>query len=136
MPTRQPPLVLTGKAHEELRQMSVSRTLPPGELLRARVILMLAEGRKYGDIQKLLRTSAPTISRWKKRFIERGIQGLPDRRPAPPKRTAVTPELREKVGAAMWRGPGHGVARWSCRTVAPELASGKDLVHPICGRVG
>jgi transposase len=46
--------------------------------------LMLADGRSYVEIQKRLQTTAPTISRWKKRFLESGIQGVPLRtlRPA------------------------------------------------------
>ena len=76
MPFLAEPLTLTDEARDKLRQMSLSRSLPAGEVFRARLILMLAEGRSYGEIQQRLDTTAPTISRWKQRFAENGIAGL------------------------------------------------------------
>ena len=76
MPFLAEPLPLTDEARDELRQMSLSRSLPAGEVFRARLIWMLAEGRSYAEIQQRLNTTAPTISRWKQRFAENGIAGL------------------------------------------------------------
>ena len=76
MPFLAEPLTLTDEARDELRQMSLSRSLPAGEVFRARLIMMLAEGRSYAEIQQRLDTTAPTISRWKQRFAEKGIAGL------------------------------------------------------------
>jgi transposase len=45
-----------------------SRTLPAGEVFRARVILALAGGLSYRQIEEKLNTSAPTIARWRMRF--------------------------------------------------------------------
>jgi hypothetical protein len=41
--------------------MSLSRSLPAGDVFRARVILMLAEGRSYAEVQERLQTTAPTV---------------------------------------------------------------------------
>jgi len=80
MPFLSEPLTLTGEARNKLRQMSLSRSLPAGEVFRARLIWMLAEGRSYAEIQQRLNTTAPTISRWKQRFAENGIAGLMNER--------------------------------------------------------
>ena len=50
-----------------------SRSLPAGDVFRARLILALGDGMTYDAIQQSLHTSAPTISRWKQRFEEFGI---------------------------------------------------------------
>jgi len=76
VPFKAKALTLKPDDHDELQQMSVSRSLPAGDVLRARMILMLAAGRSYADIQESLQTTAPMISRWKKRFLEAGIEGL------------------------------------------------------------
>lgn len=47
----------------ELEQMTQPLSLPAGDVLRARLILMLAEGVSYWTIQERLDTAAPTISR-------------------------------------------------------------------------
>src|SRR5260370_38262202 len=81
MPFLAEPLRLTDEARDELRQMSLSRSLPAGEVFRARLILILAEGRSYAEIQHRLGTAAPTISGWKQRFAEHGNAGLIKERP-------------------------------------------------------
>jgi len=68
MPFRAEPLSLNEDEQQELQRMSLSRLLPAGDVFRARVILMLAEGRSYAEVQKRLNTTAPTISKWRKRF--------------------------------------------------------------------
>lgn len=47
---------------------------------RARVILLLAGGRTYAEIQDATGISSRTIALWKKRFEERRLEGLFDRR--------------------------------------------------------
>ena len=47
---------------------------------RARVILLLAGGKTYGEIQDATRVSRRTIALWKKRFEEERLEGLFDRR--------------------------------------------------------
>src|SRR5579871_257670 len=61
--------------------MSLSRSLPAGDVFKARLILMLASGQSYANIRRRLQTTSPTISHWKKRFLEDHIAGL-DRSPA------------------------------------------------------
>jgi transposase len=41
--------------------------------------LALADGATYVEIMRSLRTTAPTISRWKRRFEQDGIAGLDPR---------------------------------------------------------
>ena len=64
-------LTVTQDEVDELRHISASRTLPTGDVFRARLILMLAEAHSYLEIQQRLNTTAPTISHWKKRFLQR-----------------------------------------------------------------
>src|SRR5215471_6470243 len=118
MPFGANPLTVTQEEHEELRQMSVSRALPAGDVFRARLILMLAAGTSYKDIQQRLRTTAPTISHWKKRFLEQRIAGLMGERHPGQKPSVITPKLQAKVLAAMQRKPVDGSTHWSCRKLA------------------
>ena len=56
-----------------------------GYVFRAKLILMLAQGASFSMIKRQLQTTAPTIIRWKQRFLESGLDGLtpitPARRP-------------------------------------------------------
>lgn len=76
---------LTSNQRSELTSIAQSRSLPAGYVFRAKLILMLAQGASFSMIKRQLQTTAPTIIRWKQRFLESGLDGLtpitPARRP-------------------------------------------------------
>jgi putative transposase len=88
--------------------MSLSRSLPAAHVMRARMILMLGAGRSYMETQERLQTTAPTISRWKKRFVEAGIKGLIEVRHPGQKPTVITAKLQAPVLEATRRKPKDG----------------------------
>jgi transposase len=130
------PLTLTPEERNELRQMSFSRSLPAGDVSKARMILMLAAGRSYSDIQKRLQTTAPTISRWKGRFLAERVNGLLEARHPGQKPTVITPKLQARVLEATRRKPKDGSTHWSVRKLARELDISKDAVHRIWRTAG
>src|ERR1700739_1790158 len=136
MPFRAEPIGLSEDEQQELQRMSVSRSLPAGDVLRARLILMLAEGRSYTEVQKRLNTTAPTISKWRKRFLEQRVDGLMHARHPGQKPSVITPQLQAKVLAATRRKPSDGSIHWSCRKLAKELGISKDVVHRIWRTAG
>jgi transposase len=97
MPFQGASITLSQDEQDELRTMSLSRLLPAGDVFRARLILMLADGRSYAAIRKSLNTTAPTISLWKKRFLEHRVAGLMEERHPGQKPTVITAQLQAKV---------------------------------------
>jgi transposase len=136
MPFRAEPLNLNEDEQQELQRMSLSRLLPAGDVFRARVILMLAEGRSYAEVQKRLNTTAPTISKWRKRFLQQRMDGLLQERHPGQKPSVITPQLQAKVLAATRRKPRDGSSHWSCRKLAKQLGISKDVVHRIWRTAG
>jgi len=130
------PVTLSPDDQEELRQMSLSRSLPAGDVMRARMMLMLAAGRSYAEIQERLETTAPTIARWKKRFLEDGMNGLIEVRHPGQKPTVITAKLQARVLEATRRKPKDGSTHWSVRKLARELNLSKDTVHRIWRTAG
>ncbi len=97
---------------------------------RAQVILALAAGASYTKIAERLKTSAPTIARWKRRFVESGLEGLKARyrgkQPQPGLRVLLARWLRS---ASLRR---HQLKRrWSYRRIARELGLSKSTVHRV-----
>jgi len=131
VPFKAKPLTLTSDEHDELRQMSLSRSRPAGDVIKARMILMLSGGRSYAEIQERLQTTAPTISRWKKRFLDERLNGLVESRHPGQKPKVITPKLQARVLDATRRKPKDGSTHWSVRKLAQELHISKDAVHRI-----
>ena len=110
-------LLLSEDQQLELSRISQSRSLPAGYVFRARLILMLAEGVSFSTIKQRLQTTAPTISRWKQRFLDSGLEGLDTCHPGQ-KASVLTPTLRARILAATRKKPKDGSTHWSCRKLA------------------
>ncbi len=89
-------LILSNDEREELARWAQSRSLPAGDVFRARLILALADGLSDHEIEKKLDTSAPTIARWCKRFAQDRIEGLNPRHKGSRPRT-VTPAVQARI---------------------------------------
>jgi transposase len=116
--------------------MTQSRTLPAGDVFRARLVLMLADGLPYRTIQERLDTTAPTISRWRERFESQRVAGLLEIRHPGQKPSVITPALQAKVLEASRRKPNDGSTHWSCRKMAQHLKVSKDTVQRIWHKAG
>src|SRR6266481_1324477 len=131
MPFGAEPLVLTEDERRELQQMTQSRTLPAGDVMRSRMVLLLSDGASYQKIQDLLDTTAPTIARWKERFSKHRVAGLMEERHPGQKPSVRTPKLQAKILAAIKEGPKDGSTHWSCRKLAGRFHVSKDTVQRI-----
>src|SRR6266568_2876489 len=126
---------LTSIQRSELSSIAQSRTLPAGYVFRAKLILMLAEGASFNTIKRRLQTSAPTIIRWKQRFLESGLDGLDTYHPGQ-KATVLTPALRARILSTTRKKPSDGATHWSCRKLATALGVSKDAVHRVWKEAG
>src|SRR5260370_39116144 len=80
----------------DLNRIEQCGCLPAGYVFRARLILMLAEGASFSPIKQRLGTTAPTISRWKQRFLASGMDGLDTNHPGQ-SASVLTPKLRAEA---------------------------------------
>ena len=67
---------MTASERTELRDRLRSRTLPAEDVRRARLILLLAQGKSYLAIRQVLGCNPNYISRWKGRFEAERLAGL------------------------------------------------------------
>jgi hypothetical protein len=132
---------LSREQREELTRWAQSRTLPAGDVFRARLILALAEGKSWSQIEVELQTSRPTTARWKCRFEQDGMAGLdPLHKGSEPRK--ATPSIQARVLRKTTQRPEDGstpleLPEVSCRSgakeidCAPHLASGTPETTPI-----
>ncbi len=121
---------LTEQEREELSRWAGSRTLPAGDVFKARLILALADGVSYSRIEAELNTSRPTIARWKARFDEGRIAALEGRHKGSRPR-AATPATQARVLKKTQQKPPDGSTHWSCRKMAEATGLSSTTVHRI-----
>jgi transposase len=80
MPRKSPFLLeLSAEQRRELEARSRRYTLPYREVVRAKMVLLAAEGLDNDEIATRLDTRREIVSKWRKRFFEEGLTGLEER---------------------------------------------------------
>src|SRR2546422_2729796 len=123
-------LELTAAEKQDLERWARSRTVPAGDVFRARLILALADGQSYREMVRGMRTSAATIARWRRRLEQDRLAGVEGRHGGRNPRTA-TPAVQARVVRRVQQQPSDGSTHWSCRKLAGELGVSKSTVQRI-----
>jgi transposase len=87
MPRKSPyPIELTPEERDILEARARKYTLPYREVIRAKIILLAAEGLENTRIAERLDITRADVSKWRKRFFQHRLAGLEDgpRRGRPP----------------------------------------------------
>lgn len=123
-------LQVSSEQRGELERWAQSRALPAGDVFRARLILALADGLTYREIERKLGASAPTVVKWKSRFEQAGMVGLQGRHQGSRPRTA-TPAVQARIIRRAQQKPSDRSMQWSCRKLAEELGISKSTVQRV-----
>ena len=123
-------LKVTDAQRAELTKWSQSRTLPAGDVFKAKLILALAAGWTWAQIATTLRTTKKTIACWKSRFEQAGIEGLEPRHKGSRPR-AATAAVQARVARRVQQKPPDGSTHWSCRKLAADLGMSHATVQRI-----
>jgi transposase len=90
------------------------------DALRARIVLLAAEGRSTRSIASELDVVPNTVSTWRGRYASDGLAGLADK-PRPGPKAKYTDETTRRVLAVLERPPPAGYGRWMGGLIATEL---------------
>ncbi len=114
-----------------LGRLAQGRTTPQKVALRARIILLSADGAPTEQIMARLATTTPTISRWRERYRLLGVPGIVVDRTRPGRRPRITEEqVREVVERTLGSTPVNAT-HWSTRTMAQATGLSKATIQRI-----
>ena len=125
-----PSIDLTREEKDELSKTALRQTAATRDTLRARIILLAAEGLKNQEIAKTLGTSGNTVGKWRRRFVEKGIRGLDDD-PRPGRRRIYGPEKIEEIVKKTIEEKPEDRTHWSTRSMAKAVGVGKTTVEKV-----
>lgn len=101
MPRKSPyQIVLTAQEKKQLQRRAAQYTAPYRDVVRAKVILLAAQGAENQEIAKRVDMPREVVSKWRKRFFELRMAGL-DERPRSGRPRIFSPSGR---GADQGRG--------------------------------
>lgn len=122
-------IVLNEAERSQLSSMVRSRSISAALAARARIALDAAEGLPDSKIAARLQMTAATVGKWRRRFIERRINGLYDElRPGKP-RTIDDERVAGLIKTTLHTKPADGSTHWSVRAIAAETSISPTSVH-------
>jgi transposase len=98
--------------------------------LRARIILACAEGNPNGIVAQQMRVRQQTVSKWRSRFLNKGLEGLLDEpRPGTPRK--VSDADVEKVLTTTLESLPRDSTHWSTRSLAQQAGLSRSTISRI-----
>ena len=121
---------LEDEERETLERWSRRRSTVQGLAMRSRIVLAAADGATNVDIAAVVGCSQVTVSKWRNRFVRRGIDGLyDDPRPGPPRRIDDA-KIEEVVVKTLEETP-TDATHWSTRSMAKTVGLSQSSISAI-----
>ena len=108
-----------------------SRAVGDKQRLRARMVLMTADGLPTKAIMATLGVSNPTLNKWRARYLESGVEGLKKGKARPSRIPPLSTDKVQEVLALTLTGKPVAATHWSCRTMAQQVGISRMAVHGI-----
>ena len=97
---------------------------------RAQIVLRCASGESNSVVARSMRTTDQTVGKWRKRFVERRLDGLHDE-PRPGAERRITDDQVEAIVVKTLESTPKGRTHWSTRS----MAKAAGMSHSTVGRI-
>jgi transposase len=125
-----PPLSVTDAQRAVLEGWVRRRTTAQALAQRSRIVLECAEGHSIMEVSRRLHVTADTVRTWRRRFLERGLDGLSDEpRPGVPRK--ITDADVERVIVKTLEEKPKNATHWSTRSMAAATGMSQSAVSRI-----
>ena len=114
----------------ELGSFARSRSLPHALVLRAKVVLLAAEGLDNLQISEQVGLSRIAVGKWRKRYAQQGLPGIYDQLRSGRPRNIADEKIAQLVSRTLKRKP-KNATHWTVRSMADEVGVSKSTVQRV-----
>lgn len=123
-------MLVTAPQRAELERLARRARIQSALAFRAKIVLACAEGLANSEVAARIHTTSGTVGRWRKRFVNDGVDGLFDEpRPGAPRQ--VSDEDVEAILVKTLETRPKGRTHWSTRKMAEQAS----VSHTTVGRI-
>jgi transposase len=117
---------------EERRTLNVWLRLhtPTRVALRAKIVLLAADGKTNQEIAGQLRASPKTVSLWRRRFLEGRLVGIEKEAPRSTRRSKAYETMVHRILRKTKERPANAT-HWTTRSLAKELGISPSMVQRV-----
>ncbi len=126
-----PPLALPESTQEILEALAKSATAPHREVVRAKALLLAAEGLANTAIGAQLGVSPTSVVAWRERFASDGLTKFAEVRKGRGRKPSIASDKVEAVVVATTQQKPPGETHWSCRSMAKAQGLSRSTVQRI-----
>ncbi|NQY61792.1 IS630 family transposase [Cognatishimia sp.] len=124
------PLALDDDTREHLERIVRAPTSAQRDVLRARMILLSAQGLTNQAVGASVGVTGQTVGKWRRRFIEFGVAGLTDA-PRPKESLRLSDRKVTEIVRATLETKPRGATHWSTRLMAKHAGVSQSSVSKI-----
>jgi transposase len=124
-------LAVSDDAQRTLHAWVSAPTAPQRVVMRARIVLLAAEGTATAQIAREVHTSRPTVLLWRTRFAEGGVAALLEDAPGRGRPVSIAPTKVQRIVTATTQTRPRGATHWSTRTMAKAQGVSAATVQRI-----
>jgi transposase len=129
-------LTVTDGQREVLESLARSQSGPHREVVRAKALLMAADGAANATIAATLSVSRSTVANWRTRFSEDGLVKLGQVREGRGRKPSIPDATIEKIVTLTKECRPEGETHWSTRTMAGMAGVSKSSVQRVWNELG
>ncbi len=126
-----PPVTLSEDQRKVLIRWSRGRSTAARLVLRAKIVLMAAEGKMNFVIARELGTDRLTVGRWRSRFAAKGLGAIEKDAPRGGRKPTKRAEAAARIIETTTRERPSNATHWSTRTLAAHLGVSRSMVHRV-----
>jgi transposase len=131
MSRKLPALTMDSSQEQHIRQWLSAHGTPQQVALRCRIVLAAAAGQSESAIAERLGIHRKTVSLWRSRFTEGGLESLWQIAPGRGRKPTYGPEKVKAIVDATLQSKPVAMTHWSCRLMAKAQGVSKSTVNNI-----
>jgi len=125
------PIVLTPEEQGTLDHWARGRRTPARLVLRARIVLGAAAGRRNDELARELGTDRECVGRWRTRFARQRLAGIAQDAPRAGRTPTIAPATLQRLVTLTTTTTPPDATHWSTRTLARVVGVSPATVHRV-----
>ena len=126
-----PAVELSDEESEKLKAIARSKSCSVRLVERSKIVILAAQGRQDTEIAEELAITRQKVSRWRRRYLDFGIEGLEKDAPRPGRKKQISERKIKAIVRKTTQEKPRNATHWSTRLMAKEAKVSEATVRRI-----